>query len=168
MPPDIETIKNDMHSLSLQFAGLQPMVQDVHSQMPKIADALETLAMVTAKLENNTEEHKRIHFRINDVEGSVNKLNESHEHLKTRFDKLDNEHTVCITTGRVERRMTDASWWGKAKTKALDKAVELITLVIIGFTAYMILVHLAQYPATARFFVTQPAAQQPSTTITVK
>lgn len=154
--PELEGIKSEVHSLNKTIAGLQPMVKDVHTQMPRILEALETLAKVTVKLENNTEDHKRLHYRITEVKTAHEELAERHEDLAGKFDALEKEHLVCITTRQVERKVERCSWWSKAKSKALEKAVEIVTLAIIGFTAWMVLTHLKEYPKTAP--IVTPAA----------
>lgn len=147
--PELEAIRKEVHALSNTIAGLSPLVVDTHSQIPRIAEALESLAVVTTKLENNSEEHKRIHFRINDAEKVVTSLALRVDTLRSDFDGLKDEHIVCVTTRQVEGRIVRTSFWAKAKTKAGEKAVELITLAVIGFVAWMIVSHLPQYPQTA-------------------
>ena len=155
--PAQKGIESEVHSLGMQIAGLHPLVTEVHSQMPRIAEALETLAMVTAKLENNTEDHKRIHYRITGIESSVKTVIENHGELEARFEALKEEHIVCITTKQVERRAERTSWWAKAKAKAAEKVIEITTLAIIGFIGWMVISHLKEYPPAAQIMATQPA-----------
>ena len=154
---ELAGIQSEVHALGTQIAGLQPMVQEVHGQMPKIAEALEILAGVSAKLENNSEDHKRIHHRITGLENVIKSEVVAREDLETRFVTLKDEHIVCVTTGKVERRIESSSWWTKAKAKAMDKTVEIITLAIIGFTAWMVLSHLSSYPRAAQYMTTNPS-----------
>jgi chromosome segregation ATPase len=149
---ELEGIRGEVHSLCKTIAGIQPLVKEVHGQMPRIAEALESLAAISAKMENNTEDHKRIHYRISDVESSVKALAGRHDELEHNFDSLKEEHIVCITTKQVERRTERASWWTKAKAKAGEKVVEVVTLAVVGFTAWMVLSHLKEYPKTAPVF----------------
>ena len=155
--PEQDGVKNEVQLLGKQIAGLQPLVREVHNQMPRIAEALETLAMVTAKLENNTEDHKRIHYRITGIESSVKTVIENHGELEARFEALKDEHIVCITTKQVERRAERTSWWAKAKAKIAEKIIEITTLAIIGFIGWMVISHLKEYPPAAQIMATQPA-----------
>jgi len=127
------------------IAGMKPLVEGVSNQMPRIAEALETLAGITAKLENNAEDHKRLHFRISSVEETVKKL-------ESGLDELEKEHIQCITTQKVERRVERTSWWAKAKAKAAEKAVELVTLAVVAFCGWLVVSHLKEYPKTAQYF----------------
>src|SRR6185369_7157266 len=103
MTPELEGLQKDIHGLSLELAGLKPLVKEVHNHIPRITNALETLADVSARLENNVEEHKRIHFRITEHDKDITKLKADHESLDHRFSVLKEEHVICMTTKRVER-----------------------------------------------------------------
>jgi hypothetical protein len=150
--PEVEEIRKEVFKLCNALAGITPLVTEVHGQMPRIAEALETLAMITAKLENNTEDHKRIHYRITEIGTTVKTLSDS-------YDAWKECHLVCMTTKQVERRVERLSWWTRAKTKAGDKVVEIVTLAIVSFVGWMVISHLKEYPKTAPY-LNRPAVEQ--------
>lgn len=147
--PGLEEIKDEVHGLSREIAGLRPLVHEVHNNMPRIATALETLARVTEKLESNTEDHKRIHYRITETENHVKSLNGHHDDLERRFEALREDYLVCTTTSKIRRSDAQTGLWARLKLKAAEKAVDLIVVAVVGFFAWMVVFHLAKYPATA-------------------
>lgn len=141
MPPELDELKDNIHELGKEVAGLKPMVKEVHGYMPRIVSAMEKLAEVSVRMENNTEEHKRIHYRITDVDTNV-------KSLQTEFDSLKEEHIVCVTTKRVERQSERSNIWAKFKTKATEKAIEWALVIIIGATTWMVATHTREYIAS--------------------
>ncbi len=132
-------LQKTLTDLRVDVAEIKPLAK----QIPSIAAAMTTLAEVSAKLENNFEDHKRIHYRITDVEKDV-------RGLKEEFETLKEEHIVCVTTKQVERRSERTSLWTRAKKNATDKVVEITTLAIVAFAAWMVISHLKEYPGTAQ------------------
>lgn len=141
----LEEIKDEVHSLGKEIAGLRPLVHEMHNNMPRIVEALETLARVTEKLENNADDHKRLHYRITDVEVSVKALKVEHNGLDERFVKLKEEHIVCTTTQKVTSKVEKSGVWAKIKAKFTDKALELMIIATLGFVAWMVMTNFALY-----------------------
>lgn len=144
-----EGVAEEVQNLRLEISGLRPLVLEMHGNMPRIAMALETLARVTEKLESNTEDHKRIHFRISDIDARVDKEIAQREDLERRFDRLKEEHLICITSAKVRQTDAQSSLWTRVKAKAAEKAAELVLVAVAGFVVWLVLSHLAAYPVTA-------------------
>lgn len=146
----LQELQKSLSALREDVAGIKPLVQ----QIPEVATAMSKVAEITAKLENNMEDHKRIHYRITGVEDEV-------KGLKQKFDTMENEHLVHMTTIQVKRQTARTSIWTRIKSRATDKAVEIATLAIVTFAAWMIISHLPQYPKTAPIInqsITRPVA----------
>lgn len=146
---DLDSIRGELQGLGKEVAGLRPLVLEMNSNMPRIAVALETLARVTEKLESNTEDHKRIHFRITENERALKELSGYHDDLERRFESLRDDHIVCTTTTRVERTVAVSSLWEKIKVKVAEKTVEIFLVAMIGFVGWLVVVNLPRYPVTA-------------------
>ena len=125
------------------------MVLEVHGNMPRIAVALETLARVTERLESNTEDHKRIHYRISECQQHLKEMEAYYDDLEIRFNTLRDEHIVCTTTSRVERSAVTTGLWARLKVKAAEKTVDLVVVAVLGFLVWLVIYHLRHYPMTA-------------------
>jgi hypothetical protein len=159
----LDEVRVEVHRMGLEIAGLRPIVQEVHSSMPRIVQALETLAGVTARLETNTEDHRHLHDRINSIEEKIReervenieghrvihrRINETDviaKEMRDDFDALRDEHIVCTTTQKVTRTVEKEGLWAKIKKVFTDKSLELVVYAILGFTAWMVLSHLGDY-----------------------
>lgn len=146
---ELDEVKNELHGLGREVAGLRPLVLEVHSNMPRIAVALETLARVTERLESNTEDHKRIHFRISENEHGLKEQSAYYDDLERRFNALRDEHIICSTTARLERVAETTGPWPRLKMKAAEKTVDLFMVALLGFLAWLVIYHLRHYPLTA-------------------
>lgn len=141
----LEEVKDEVHSLGLEIAGLKPLVNEVHNNMPRIAKALETLATVTERLESNTEDHKRLHYRISEVDNDVKVIGGRHDDLALKFEALQKDFIICTTRKSAEK----ASLLTRLKEKAAEKTVELMLVAIICFAAWLVVYHLPHYPVTS-------------------
>lgn len=146
---DLESLREALHGLEKQVAGLHPVVKDMHSNMPRIATALETLARVTERLEANTEEHQRIHYRIGENHLALENLRKDFVDLEERFESLREEHLVCVTTDSVRRAQKTSGLLARIQAKATDKVVDLIIVAVFAFAVWLVIYHLPRYPVTA-------------------
>lgn len=131
-------VEQEVHNLRLDIAKLQPLVNEVHENMPRIAVALETLARVTEKLESNTEEHKRIHYRITAEEEARRELGEAHADLARRFIDLRDEHLVCTTRSRVRESDAREGLWARIKGGAAEKAGEYLIVGVVALAVWLL------------------------------
>lgn len=152
----LEAVKDEIHGLSNEIAGLKPIVKEMHLNMPRITKALETLARVTEKQESNVEDHKRLHHRINENKEQVETVAAHHEELRRQVDGLEKEHLICFTV-REERRATAKerrensknSFWARVRFNVTERIVEYLLVTIVLFLAWIVLFHLPQYPLIA-------------------
>lgn len=152
----LEDVRSEVHVLGKEIAGLRPLVHEVHANMPRIAVALETLARVTEKLENNTEEHKRLHFRISEAEEDIRGLDARHGDLERKFFALRDEHLICTTTNRTRRTAQQTSLLTRLKEKAAEKTIEVALVAILCFMAWIVIYHFPKYPLTATIMKEAP------------
>jgi len=143
----MDNVEDELHNIKLEVAGLKPLVVEMHSSMPRIARALETLASHSSKFEANSLDHKHIHNRLSELRTNVSDIETVQDELKQEFDILRNEHIVCITTNSI----TKNSRWEKIKLKAEDKALVTILTATGIFIAWVLLSHLPDYPALKAF-----------------
>lgn len=139
-------VEKEVHRLGLAIAKLQPLVNEVHEHIPRIALALETLARVTEKLESNTEEHRRIHYRITAEEEAREKLGDAHEELGRKFSKLWDEHLVCTTKSRVRESDARESLWSRIKDGAAEKAGEYLVVGFLALAGGLLFLHFSSHP----------------------
>lgn len=127
--------------------------------MPRITDALEVLARITGKLENNAEDHKRLHFRITAVEDDVRGVEENIKELASatatnqgrleeKFNIMYTEHLTCITTNRVRTSERRKGLWSKIKLKIEERVVDIVVWLLVSFTVWMVLNHMVMYSAS--------------------
>lgn len=143
--PSLQDVQAEVGNLGRQVATLTPMVHDMHQNMPRIATALETLARVTEKLESNTEDHKRIHYRITEVQTDQ-------KVMRQEVDTLKSEHLVHMTTSRLDADKKSKGLLARLKFKMAEKVVEWALIGILVFLLWLVLFHLRDYPLTAPIF----------------
>lgn len=147
---ELEAIKDEVNGISRELSGLRPLVNEMHSNMPRIAKALETLAGVSVKLEANAEDHKRLHYRITDNEEEIERVESDLKELKRDFYTMRDEHVVVTTARKTKQQVAQSSVLARLRLKAAEKAVELITLAVMLFSAWMVLSHLPKYSPAAQ------------------
>jgi len=157
--PELKELKDDIHGLGLEVAELKPLVREVHNYMPRIAEALVTLARITEKLESNTEDHKRIHHRITDLENGVRGVETDFKdlsivtannqgRLEEKFNKLRDEHLECMTAKRVEKVERRKGMFNRIKAKFEERVVDILVWLLISFTVWMVLNHMVLYSSS--------------------
>ena len=143
-------VAREVQNLGCELAELRPLVHEVHSNMPRIALALETLAAVTTRQEANIEDHKRLHYRISDVEKKADTALAENKSLRQDFDELHDEHLVCTTTQKVERRQARSGLVARLRAKLEDKALEILVTVVLGFCGWMVYSHWREYQKSVK------------------
>jgi len=146
---EVDALKDEVHGLRNEFSALKPLVNEMHANMPRIVLALETLARITERLENNTEDHKRIHFRITENQEDIKGLRVELAEVKKDFTQLNDEHLVCVTTATVRRSDRQESLSTRLKTKIAEKTAEIMITAVLFFLGWLLVYHLGEYPTTA-------------------
>jgi predicted nucleic acid-binding Zn-ribbon protein len=149
MAGGLEEVQKAVHGLEKQVAGLAPLVNEMHGHMPRIAQALETLARVEERQVANNEEHQRIHYRITGIENSLAALSQEKDELESSLDSLREEFIICTTTSRTLKHREKSSMGTRLKTRAAERAVEWATIAVLTFVGWLVLAHLKEYPQTA-------------------
>ncbi len=150
---ELDEIKDSVHGLKVEIAGLRPVVSEIHSHMPRITLALETLARVTEKLESNKEEHQRIHYRIEEVEQNVEGLAKTARETRGRLDELLLMHVECKAECKADRKwessgvlLSKNGWWDRTRDLIARDVVRWVAFGVLAFLLWMVVVNLPDYP----------------------
>ncbi len=147
---ELDEIKESVHGLKVEIAGLRPVVSEIHSHMPRITVALETLARVEEKQSSDKEDHQRIHYRIEGVEDSCEKLAEISKQTSRRVDELWMAHIECQADRKIEgvagKLRTGANWWDKTRELIARDVVRWVAFGVLFFLLWLVTVNLPEYP----------------------
>lgn len=146
---EINKLRDAVNLLGREVSELKPVVLDVHSNMPRIAQALETLAKVTARQEASHDEHKRIHYRIAENENNISAVRNDVGRLKERIDKVREEQVICLAGQKVKKKDLRIPLLERIRSAVAEKVIVVIVLATLGFFGWLVVYHLPKYPVTA-------------------
>lgn len=142
----LETLEEKVGDLSVKVAELRPIVKDIHAGMPRMLRALETLAHVTERLESNSEDHKRIHYRITDNEKQVDEVKAQIAAVKEDLGQLKEEHIQCQAEREAEAKVGKSntppcegknSFLSKLRRKVEENVATILALLVVAFAFYL-------------------------------
>lgn len=127
---EIIEVRKEVSDVRVDIAFMQPFVQ----QIPQISKALTVLAEVMPRLEANMEEHKRMHFRMDNLEGEQRRL-----HME--FTELNLEHAACMERIRLEEKAEPT----KTSTLVRQAVIPILAAVVTSFALWLSGIHVKEY-----------------------
>jgi dipeptide/tripeptide permease len=145
MIEDFGQFKSDIGELRANVSFIKDEMHDmkysITNSIEKISNSMTLLATVTEKLNQNFDEHKIIHLRIDKV---IEEFNENYDGLNLIKDELNfvkNNQISCLEKNKTKEEKEKNSILNKTK----EKIIEYILIVGISVLFFVLFSHLSEY-----------------------